>query len=162
MSTTLPINLVGFNSDSLKGTIGRSLKGISWPETQSSECAWRLELLWGGGQTWVVQSVPTMTDSGHEMGSLRIEKVSGSSLGENFRRSSLSFSDFTLGEVKIASASESGVISDCAIALIGIDGMRLVVATAPAPGAVALLQPGKPHPKTEFTEASFVWRPLDN
>lgn len=159
MSTTLPINLVGFGPDSLRCTIGHSLKCISWPESQSSDCTWRLEVFWGRGETWIVQSVPTMTETGHEMGSLRIEKLSDLSFGQDSRRASLSFGDFTLHRIQIASASESGVISDCAIALIGVDGRQLVIATAPAPGAVALVHPGKAHPKTEFAESSLVWRP---
>lgn len=86
MSIYLPIDFVGFGQHAIECAVGQGLKSINWPEGQSSECAWRLEIVWANGKAWVVRGVSTLTESGHEIGSLRVEELSESSLTEDFRR----------------------------------------------------------------------------
>lgn len=159
MSAYLSIDLVNFGSAGLGSVIGKTLKHISWPERQLLECTWRLEIVWEGGTAWTVQSVSTMTESGHEMGSLRVEESFETSLPQDFRRLASHLDGFALAHCRIASASESGVTSDCAIALIDDADRELVIATAPSSGAVTLWRRGQPWPRTEFSPSSFVWRP---
>lgn len=99
-----------------------------------------------------------MTDSGHEMGTIRIEQLPESSLPKSFDRTVLQPDGFTVAGIKIATASEGGVESDCAVALASDDGREFIVSTAPPPGAVVLIQPGQPCDRTEFLTSSFVWR----
>lgn len=158
MNTNLSIKLTGFGPAGLLGVLHKAVKRVSCPETQSAECTWRLEIIWEGGTAWTVQSVPTMTESGHEMGSLRIEESPESSLPQGFRRTDLDPGGLVVASCRIASASESGVTSDCAIALLDDANTGLVIATAPAPGAVVLWGWGHPAPRSEFDPSSFVWR----
>jgi len=157
MNTHLSIDLVNFDRAGLGGTIGKTLKCVSWPERQASECTWQLEIIWEGGTVWTVRSKPTMTESGHEMGALQIEESHESSLSPDFIRAIMPIDDFVLAGYRIASALENNVILDCAISLIDGGGRELVISTAPASGAVSLCRWGEPRPKTEFDPSSFVW-----
>lgn len=156
----LPINLVGFKQIGPSGALGKTLIRMSWPSGQSLECAWRLELSWENDEVWIVQGQPTMTDSGHEMSSIRVEELPCSSLPEGFRRDAIDLKGFVLRDIQVASAMEDGVKSDCAIALFSTSGERVVMATAPAPGAIAVQIGGGHLPKTEFKQSDFVWRQL--
>ena len=153
-----PIKLIGFDQSGLSAAVGKTLTRISWPLGQSLECTWRLELLWDEGETWIVQGQPTMTDSGHEMSSVRVEKLSRSSLPEGLRRDSIELKGFVLRGIQVASALEAGVNSDCAVALHSTFGEVVVIATAPAPGAVTVQLGQGRLSKTEFKQSDFVWR----
>lgn len=160
MTTHIALELVGFGPLGLKSAVGKTLKRISWPTTQSNECTWRLEVIWEGQVAWTITATPTLTESGHEMGSLRIEESPECSLPQDFRRRTSHFDDFVLEDFRVASAFEGGVATDCAISLGGAMETRLMIATAPAPGAVAFWENGRSGPKTEFDQKTFVWKPI--
>jgi hypothetical protein len=160
MKTHLAIDLVGFPPLGLAAALKKVLKRISWPQAQSSDCTWRLELVWEDGTAWTVQGVPTMTESGHEMGSLRIEASPESGLPQGFRRLELDSCGLVVSSCRMASVHEENVTSECAIALSDDAGSGIVIATAPATGAVALWRFGDQVPKTEFDQSMFAWRPV--
>lgn len=158
MNDSLPIDLVGFGAAGPFGIFPRVIKRLSCPEGQLAECTWRLEVVWEGGAAWTIQGAPTVTGSGHEMGSIRIEESPESELPRGFSRVDLGQSGLVVSSLWVARAAECGVTSDCAIALLDRSNSGIIVATAPAPGAVVLWMWGCAPPRTEFDPTSFVWR----
>lgn len=156
----LPIQLVGLTSSDLADYRGKKVSRIAWPASQSSDCTWYLELIWMDGTAWTMRSVPTMTESGHEMGSLRVERILARLLPTEFAKEEVSIDDLEIASVRIGTASEAGVRSDCGISLVDRGGSGLAVVTAPATGAVAVFWLGKDPPATEFLLSDFVWRSL--
>ena len=156
----LPIKLAGLTSKDLASCCGSELSRIAWPAAQSSDCTWHLELIWLDGTVWTVRGVPTMTESGHEMGSLRVERTLARPLPGEFAREAVILNDFKVASISIGTASEAGVRSDCGITLSDRAGNAWTVVTAPANGALAVIRPGEAPPATEFLLSSFVWRSL--
>lgn len=156
----LPIQLAGLSSRDLRDSRGNYVSRIAWPATQSSDCTWRLELIWQNGTVWTICGVPTMTDSGHEMGSLRIERTLAHLLPKELARKDANLNDVEVASVGIGTASEAGVTSDCGISLSDQGGTEWRIVTAPATGAVAVIWPDQAPPPTEFSLPSIVWRSL--
>ena len=146
----LPIQLAGLSSRDLASCCGSRVSRIAWPAAQSSDCTWHLELIWLDGAVWTVRGVPTMTESGHEVGSLRVERTLAQSLPEEFARQNVIPSDLEVASISIGTASEAGVKSDCGISFSDRAGNEWAVVTAPATGAVAVIWPGEAPPATEF------------
>lgn len=156
----LPVQLAGLSIRDLASCSGKRLSRIAWPAGQSSDCAWHLELIWQDGTVWTLCGIPTMTESGHEMGSLRVERSLVGFLPGEFAREDMSFNDEAVASISIGTASEGGVRSDCGILLRDRAGSEWAVVTAPATGAVAVIRPGEAPPATEFLLSSIVWRSL--
>lgn len=156
----LPIQLAGLTTKDLASCCGSKVSRIAWPAAQSSDRTWHLELIWLDGTAWTVRGVPTMTESGHEMGSLRVERTLASLLPGEFVREDVILNDLEVASISIGTASEAGVRSDCGISLSDRAGNEWAIVTAPAAGAVAVIWPGKAPPATEFMLSSFMWKPL--
>lgn len=157
----LPLQLAGLTIKDLVGCSGNKLSGIAWPASQSSDCTWHLELIWQDGTIWTLCGIPTMTESGHEMGSLKVERSLAGSLPGEFAREDVSLNDLEVASISIGTASEAGVRSDCGILFRDQAGSEWAVVTAPATGAVVVIWPGEDSPATEFLLSSFVWRVLE-
>ena len=154
----LPIQLAGLSSRDLASCCGSKVSRIAWPAAQSSDCTWHLELIWLDGTVWTVRGVPTMTESGHEMGSLRVERTLARPLPGEFARENVILNDLEVASISVGTASEAGVRSDCGISFSDRAGNEWTVVTAPATGAVAVIWPGEDPPATEFLLSSIMWR----
>ena len=141
----------------LERALGRRIQTISWPQGQSAACTWNLELEWDDGEAWTMRSLPQMTDSGHEMASLVIVESRITDLPDEFQREQMIPRDFYVTRIFVGVAEECGVRSECALRLSSKDGQDLVIATAPASGAVGAWDPRDPPPRTEFPPDSYEW-----
>jgi len=141
MNNYIPIELKGFGDEGLDGFKGKKIISLNFPKTQSPKSGiWYLEICWEGGESWKINSNFTDTEKYFDVASIVIEQTMQSLADVSCEIRTLEPVDFVLRECRIATDyTDEADVSDCAIALISENSKELLIATAPAPGAVTFL-----------------------
>jgi len=159
-----PIIWNGFDKNGLAAFEGRRVLSLEWPKIQTIGGLWGLRLCWENKEVWRFKNIPVMIEVKEgfefEIGTLLIEKSSVELDSSGSEEVNYVIEHFVLKKLKIASGCESGVITDCAIMLIGKTGKELMISTAVPPTTVTFGVSGGPYPNPEFPLSSLKWRDI--